>query len=76
MGRSWQFFLTIAIVVAGMSYFYYTSDYYAQRSAGGAAQPVAETGAPVTAEAPAAPSPAPAAPANPAEGGGIIPSNE
>ena len=34
MGRSWQFFLTVAIVVAGASYAYYSSDFYAQRSSG------------------------------------------
>jgi len=34
LGRSWQFFLTVAIVIAGMSYFYYSSDFYAKRAAG------------------------------------------
>lgn len=46
MGRSWQFFLTVAIVVAGASYAYYSSDYYAQRSSGAGAKPAAETSAP------------------------------
>ena len=32
MGRAWQFFLTVAITIAVMSYFYYSSDYYAKRS--------------------------------------------
>jgi hypothetical protein len=43
MGRSWQFFLTIAIVVGVMGYLYYSSDFYAERSAAG---PTAETQAP------------------------------
>jgi hypothetical protein len=34
LGRSWQFFLTIAIVIAAMTYFYYSSDFYAKRAAG------------------------------------------
>ena len=43
MGRSWQFFLTIAVIVAGMSYFYYASEFYAQREAARTARPAAET---------------------------------
>jgi hypothetical protein len=46
MGRSWQFFLTIAIVSGVMGYLYYTSDYYAERSAGPAAGPATEAAAP------------------------------
>ena len=46
MGRSWQFFLTIAIISAVMGYFYYTSDYYAERSAGPGASPDTEAAAP------------------------------
>jgi hypothetical protein len=34
MGRSWQFLLTVAIVVAWASYAYYSSEYYAGRSSG------------------------------------------
>jgi hypothetical protein len=33
MGRAWQFFLTVAITVTAFAYLYYTSDYYARRSA-------------------------------------------
>jgi hypothetical protein len=60
MGRSWQFFLTIALVVGVMGYLYYSSDFYAERSAGAATE----------AEAPAeaGESAAPAA--------GVIPSKE
>ena len=34
MGRAWQFFLTVAMTVAVLAYFYYSSDYYAKRAAG------------------------------------------
>ncbi|MDE2476209.1 MAG: hypothetical protein KGO48_14240 [Alphaproteobacteria bacterium] len=33
MGRAWQFFLTVAITAIAFAYLYYTSDYYAKRSA-------------------------------------------
>lgn len=33
MGRAWQFFMTVAITVTAFAYLYYTSDYYAKRSA-------------------------------------------
>lgn len=42
MGRAWQFFLTVAIAVTAFAYLYYTSDYYAKRSAP-AAPPAATT---------------------------------
>lgn len=44
MGRAWQFFLTIAMTVAVMSYLYYSSDYYAKHStAVGPAAPAEDT---------------------------------
>jgi len=72
MGRSWQFFLTVAIVCGALGYFYYSSDFYAERSAGGegsAATESVEAPADATAGAP---------PEAPAEAGdlGLIPSNE
>lgn len=33
MGRAWQFFLTVAVTATAFAYLYYTSDYYAKRSA-------------------------------------------
>jgi hypothetical protein len=33
MGRAWQFFLTVAITAAILAYFYYSSDFYAKRTA-------------------------------------------
>jgi hypothetical protein len=33
MGRAWQFFLTVAVTIALLAYFYYSSDYYAKRAA-------------------------------------------
>jgi hypothetical protein len=65
MGRSWQFFLTIAIVVGVMGYLYYSSDFYAERSAAG---PTAETQAPAEAGETAET-------AAPAEGG-VVPPKE
>ena len=32
IGRSWQFFLTVALTVALFTWLYYSSDYYADRS--------------------------------------------
>jgi hypothetical protein len=78
LGRSWQFFLTIAIVIAAMSYFYYSSDFYAKRAAGEGGKTTATQAASApSAGAPADPGApdAPATPAAPSEGG-IIPSNE
>ncbi len=63
MGRSWQFFLTIAIICGVMGYFYYTSDFYAERSAGSATE----------AQAPAA---AGESAATTAPGAGGVPSKE
>ncbi len=43
MGRSWQFLAVVAIIVGIGAFFYYTSDFYAERAAAGvvdeAAQP-------------------------------------
>jgi hypothetical protein len=63
MGRSWQFLLTIAIICGVMGYLYYTSDFYAERSAGAATE----------AEAPAA---AGESAATMAPAAGVIPSKE
>ena len=41
MGRAWHFFLTVALVCGIMAYFYYTSDFYAQRAAGVGSAPAA-----------------------------------
>jgi hypothetical protein len=46
MGRSWQFFLTIAVISGVMGYLYYTSDFYAERSAGTVASPANEAALP------------------------------
>jgi hypothetical protein len=63
MGRSWQFFLTVAVVVVAMAAFYYSSDFYAERAGGDEGAVTEAQGAP--AEAPAA------------EGDlGLIPTNE
>ena len=67
MGRSWQFFLTVAIVIGVMGYLYYTSDFYAERSAGPDVTPATEAGSP--GQEPAA------AEGGPAKSGGI-PSKE
>jgi hypothetical protein len=33
MGRAWQFFLTVAMTITVLAYLYYSSDFYAKRSA-------------------------------------------
>ena len=43
MGRAWQFFLTVAVTIAVMAYFYYGSDYYAKRSTDAAHAPSSDT---------------------------------
>ena len=40
MGRSWQFLAVVAIIVGTGMYFYYSSDFYAERAAGGPAAAV------------------------------------
>jgi hypothetical protein len=51
MGRSWQFLAVVALIVGIGAFFYYTSDFYAERAAGG---PPAEETQPAPAQAGAA----------------------
>jgi hypothetical protein len=74
MGRSWQFLAVVAIIVGMGMYFYYSSDFYAERAAGGpaaesqrTAAPIESVGAPAAEELPIAPAEAPP-PAEEAQG--------
>jgi len=53
MGRAWQFWLTVLIVTGAMAVMYYSSDYYAERSANGGKSPAAADSASPGEEQPA-----------------------
>jgi len=65
MGRSWQFLAVVAIIVGIGAFFYYTSDFYAERAAGG--PPAGPQRAAIPVETVDAPAPALDAAAAPAE---------
>jgi hypothetical protein len=71
MGRAWQFWLTVFVVMGAFALMYYSSDYYAERAANGGKSPAAAESA-----VPAEGEPTQGAPVGRDGGPGIIPSNE
>ena len=73
MGRSWQFLAVVAIIVGMSMVFYYSSDFYAERAAGGPAAEAQRTAAPVAVAPAEVPPLAEETPAAPAQAGTAAP---